>query len=164
MKKRSNLVQIMLKRLTSNQNTASRQTSLQNRLLTGMGVMLVPLMALSVGAFVSIESAVKAFENTAQEVEKEIFPLTRLQKLIESASKPAEEYIVNAEPTQLGCFIYLSHQVDNTFKKNIFPFDKPQERALFLAAQNEWQQARMTSEAIFTRACHQLSQTTEAAR
>ena len=115
----------------------SRQTSLQNRLLLGIGVMLVPLLALGVGAFVCLDNAVKAFEKTAQEMEMEIFPLTRLQRLIESASNAAEEYIVNAEPTQRDRFIHLSRQVDNTFK-NTLPFDEPQERALFIAAQNEW--------------------------
>lgn len=112
--------------------------------------MLVPLLGLGVGAFVCLENAVKALEQTAREMETEIFPLTRLQRLIDSASNSAEKYIVNAEPTQRDRFIHLSHQVDNAFK-NTLPFDEPQERALFIAAQNEWQQARMTSEVIFAR-------------
>lgn len=42
-----------------------RQTSLQNRLI--LGAMLLPLVALGAGAFVSLESAVGAFEKTEEE-------------------------------------------------------------------------------------------------
>jgi diguanylate cyclase (GGDEF)-like protein len=130
----------------------SRQLSLQNRLIIGMGAMLVPLVALGVGAFIYLESAVKAFEETAAEMDKQIFPLTRLQRLIEKASNPAEEYIFNGDPAERNRFIYLSHLVDKTFADALSaPFAMPQEQALVLLAQNEWQQARTTSEAIFTR-------------
>lgn len=44
-------------------------------------------------------------------------------------------------------FLHLSHEVDNTFA-NALPFELPQENALFLSAQNEWQQAQKLSKAI----------------
>ncbi len=44
-------------------------------------------------------------------------------------------------------FMHLSHEIDNTFA-NALPFELPQENALFLSAQNEWQQAQKLSKAI----------------
>lgn len=53
-----------------------RQTSLQNRLI--LGAMLLPLVALGAGAFVSLESAVGAFEKTEEETLEELFLLRGL--------------------------------------------------------------------------------------
>ncbi len=129
------------------------KTSLQNRLLIGIGAMLVPLVALGVGAFVSLESAVNAFEETAEEVNKEMLPLTRLQTQIVQASIPTNDYLTHADSADRDRFLHLSHEIDNTFANALFSatFHLPQEQALLRRAQNEWQQARTTSEAIFAR-------------
>lgn len=129
-----------------------QQSSLKNRLLIGMGVMLVPLVVLGVAAFVGLESTVKAFEETSQEMDKQIFPLIHLQKLIEEATTRAESYIDNGEPAEYEQFISISHELENIFERALdASLDQTQEKVLSLSAQKEWQQARKTSEAIFAR-------------
>lgn len=115
-----------------------RHTSLQNRLLTGIGVMLLPLVAVSIAAFISLENAVKAFEKTAKEVDKEIVPLTRLQTLIVQASIPADDYLIHGAPSERNRFIHLSDEIDNIFADtlNSATFDMPQEIVFVRSAQN----------------------------
>jgi diguanylate cyclase (GGDEF)-like protein len=131
----------------------SLKTSLKTRLLIGIGAMLVPLVGLGIGSFVCIETAVKRFEKAATEVDKEMFPLTRLQTLIVQASIPAKDYHYRSDPAERGRFIHLSQEIDNIFADVLGSptFGMPQEQVLVRAAQNKWQQARTFSEAIFAR-------------
>lgn len=117
----------------------------------GIGAMLVPLVGLGVGTFVCIESAVKGFEKTATEVDKEMFRLTRLQTLIVQASIPAKDYHYRGNIAKRDRFVHLGQEIDNIFADVLgrATFGMPQEQALVRAAQNKWQQARTLSEAVF---------------
>ncbi len=55
--------------------------------------MLLPLVTLGIGTFVSLEGAISSFERTENETLEELFPLTHLESLIEQASIPAEDYL-----------------------------------------------------------------------
>lgn len=127
-----------------------RQTSLRNRFIVGMGVMLLPLVALGVGVFVSLESAISAFEKTEEETLEELFPLTHLESLIAKASVPAKNYLRHGDLAERDRFIRLSREVDSVFMAILMAGSSlPEKRALIQATQKEWQQARMSSEFIF---------------
>lgn len=125
--------------------------SLRTRLIIGMGAMLMPLVVLAGGSFLSFESAIAAFEKTEDETLEELFPLTHLEALIVKASIPAENYLISGNPAKREYSRSLSREVDNTFAAILAaPFDLPEKQVLVRASQKEWQQARTISEAIFT--------------
>lgn len=131
----------------------SLKLSLRNRLLIGIGAMLVPLVGLGVGAFVCLESAVKAFEETAKEVDKEMFPLTRLQTLVVQASIPVDNYLLYGNTNERDRFNRLSNEIDSIFTDTLeYGFlDRRQEQVLVRSAYKEWQSARRLGETIFAR-------------
>lgn len=113
--------------------------------------MLVPLVAISVGASISLEKTVNAFRETTKELDKEVYPLIRLQTLIPQAVMPANEYLIHGDPVERSRFKRLSDELNHAFSDTArFPFDEPVERVLVRSAWQEWQQAQRLSKHILT--------------
>lgn len=128
----------------------SRQTSLRHRFIISMGAMLLPLVVLGVGAFVSLEHAVGGFEKTEDKTLEELFPLTNLESLIAKATIPTEDYLRQGEARSHTQFSRVSQEVDRAFTAILAtPSDLPEKQVFVLSAQKAWQQARISSETIF---------------
>jgi hypothetical protein len=56
------------------------QTSIRNRLIVGVGLMLLPLVVIAGGAFFFFERAVNTFEKSENNRLEELFPLDRLEE------------------------------------------------------------------------------------
>jgi diguanylate cyclase (GGDEF)-like protein len=129
----------------------SRHTSIRNRFAIGMGVMLLPLIMLGIGTFVSVEGVLSAFEKNENETLEELFPITELESLIVKAASPADDYLNRGETTARDRFLMMSREVDRTFTTLLnTPTDTPEKTSLLLVAHKAWQQAKKSSEVIFT--------------
>ncbi|PSM45660.1 GGDEF domain-containing protein [Chroococcidiopsis sp. CCALA 051] len=126
-------------------------TSIRNRFAFGMGAMLLPLILLGCGTFISVEGALSKFEKNENATLEELFPVTELESLIVMASTSADDYLSYGTPDARDRFLRISSEVDKAFviilntSKNT-----PEKTALLLVAQKAWQQAKISSEAIFT--------------
>ena len=68
-------------------NVTPRQTSLRQRLIFGVGLMLLPLLVLAGGAYASFEQAVSSFEGSESKRLEELFPSDHLEEsLMKSAT------------------------------------------------------------------------------
>lgn len=123
--------------------------SLRTRFILSMGVMLLPLVVLAVGAFFSLQSAIRALDDVVQEASEEIAPILRLQNTIDEAASVIHDYLIAGDPRERVRFLLASQSVDNAFKEAAAaPFALAEERALVQVAQHEWQQARGMAETI----------------
>ncbi len=111
--------------------------------------MLLPLVVLAVGAFFSLQSAIRAIDDVVQEASEEIAPILRLQNTIDEAASVIHDYLIAGDPREHVRFLLASQSVDNAFKEAAAaPFALAEERALVSAAQHEWQQARGVGQTI----------------
>lgn len=126
-------------------------TSIRNRFAFGMGAMLLPLILLGCGTFISVEGALNKFEKNENATLEELFPVTELESLIVRASTSADDYLRYGTPDARDRFLQTSGEVDKAFETILHtPTDMPEKKALLLVAQKAWQQAKIGSKAIFT--------------
>ena len=126
-----------------------RHGSLRTRFILGMGVMLLPMVVLAVGAFFSLQSAIRALDAVVREASKETAPILRLQNTIDGAANVIHDYLIAGDPGERARFLLASQSVDNAFEEAAAaPFALAEERALVSAARHEWQQARGVAQSI----------------
>ena len=126
-------------------------TSIRNRFAFSMGAMLLPLILLGFGTFISIEEALSRFEKSENETLEELFPVTDLETLIVTASTSADDYLSYGTSDARDRFLRVSGEVDKAFITILnTPTDTPEKTALLLVAQKAWQQAKSSGEAICT--------------
>jgi len=113
--------------------------------------MLLPLILLGIGTFVSLEGALSKFEKNENETLEELFPVIELEALIVKASTSADDYFSHGTPADRDRFLMMSREVDNKFTTILnTPTDTPEKTALLLVAQKAWQQAKTSGEMIVT--------------
>ena len=126
-----------------------RQSSLRTRLILGVGMMLLPSVALGVVAFLSLQSAIRAMNNVVQEATAEQAPILRLQSAIHGTENVVHDYLIAGESREVSRFQLASQKVDSVIKDvTAAPFAWPEERALVRAAREEWEAARRAGETI----------------
>jgi len=126
-------------------------SSLRTRLILGMGVMLLPLVVLAVGAFFSLQGVMGTFDEVIHEASDEIGQVVRLHFLMRKTRIVVRDHFIPAigDPDKRQRFIALGDEVDKAFRDAVpGPFRLEEERALVRSAQGEWQQARAIGEAI----------------
>src|SRR5574341_2220163 len=114
------------------------QTSLQTRFVLGMGVMLLPLVVLAVGAFLSLQTVMRAFDEVVQEASVEIANVVRLQGLIRRAGIVAHDYFVPGlgDEGERRRFLDLGREIEKGFQEaTTQTFDLEEERELIRSAQ-----------------------------
>ncbi len=126
-------------------------TSLQTRFVLGMGVMLLPLVVVAVGAFLSLQSVIAAFDEVVQEASVEIANVARLQVLIRRARGVAHDYFIPGlgDEGERQRFLDLNQEVEKAFQEatpKTFPLEE--ERELIRSAQAEWERGRSIGEGI----------------
>ncbi|PSB55762.1 hypothetical protein C7B79_33110, partial [Chroococcidiopsis cubana CCALA 043] len=126
-------------------------TSIRNRFAFGMGAMLLPLILLGCGTFISVEGALSKFEKNENATLEELFPVTELESLIVMASTSADDYLSYGTPDARDRFLQISGEIDKAFVTILNTSnDTPEKTALLFVAQKAWQQAKISSQAIFT--------------
>ncbi|URD51992.1 diguanylate cyclase [Chroococcidiopsis sp. CCNUC1] len=126
-------------------------TSIRNRFAFGMGAMLLPLILLGCGTFISVEGALSKFEKNENATLEELFPVTELESLIVMASTSADDYLSYGTPDARDRFLRISGEIDKAFVTILNTSnDTPEKTALLFVAQKAWQQAKISSQAIFT--------------
>ncbi len=126
-------------------------SSLRTRLILGMGVMLLPLVVLAVGAFFSLQGVMGTFDEVIHEASDEIGQVVRLHFLMRKTRIVVRDHFIPGigDPDKRQRFIALGDEVDKAFRDAVpGPFRLEEERALVRSAQGEWQQARAIGEAI----------------
>lgn len=123
--------------------------SLRARILTGIGIMLLPLLGLAAGALLGINSVNGSFNEAVKEVREEMVPIMALQIAILRAAEPANDYLIHGESAERDKFTRLSERVDYLFRRlEAVPFILMEERELVGSAQEAWRQARPISEKL----------------
>ncbi len=116
-----------------------------------MGVMLLPLVVLTIGAVLSLQSAIRALDGIVQESTEEIARVLRTQILVQRATVAVHDYLITAHG-DLGereRFRETAQRVDKAFEEaGTEHFSLPAERTLVRSAQAEWQQARRIADDI----------------
>jgi two-component system, cell cycle response regulator len=125
------------------QKTITRQTSLRNRLIIGVSLMLVPFMAIAGGSYFFFEQAVATFENNENKKLEELFPLADLEKSLVQASDLVENITPYNRTQRQAQFISLSQNIQRTFTSLLnSPSQLTEKQRLILGIQDEWQQAQ----------------------
>jgi diguanylate cyclase (GGDEF)-like protein len=133
------------------------QSSLRNRFLLGMGVMLLPLVVLAVVSILALQSAIAALDDVVDEADKELALVLRLHIQVQRASLFIHDYLIrgHSDPEARDHFLQESQEVDRSFRNTArAPFDLAEERAFIQAAQAEWQESKGLAETIFSSSSH----------
>ncbi len=112
---------------------------------------MLPLVALGVGAVVSLENVIGTFEKTEDETLEELFPLTDLESLIQRAAAPVDNYFNQGKTAERERFLQLSREVDRAYATLLADSsDLPEKQGLIETSQKAWQEAEKSSLDIFT--------------
>ncbi len=136
------------------QKVVSRHTSIRNRLILGVGAMLLPLVVLAGGSFFFFEQAVASFEKTENKMLEELFPLVRLDDLLVKTKSLVEQETLSEDSQTQARFASLSQEIEQTFKILLdSPSQLPEKRSLILKIRQEWQftKAKENEFLIFSR-------------
>jgi diguanylate cyclase (GGDEF)-like protein len=123
------------------------------RFILGMGVMLLPLVVLAVGAFLSVQSVIGAFDEVLHEASDEIGQVVRLHFLMRKERMVVHDHFIHgiSELDEPQRFTTLSDEVDKAFRSSVpGPFRLEEEQVLVRSAQGEWQQTRAIGEVILS--------------
>lgn len=127
----------------------SLKNSLKAKFIIGMGMMLFPLVVLSIGSFLSLHNVIAAFEEATEETIDEQLPIMQLRPLLLKATIPVKNYVNFGEPEERGKFIIVSKETEQAFKTaSSAPFALKEEKELVKSAYIEWQQSKLISEKI----------------
>jgi two-component system, cell cycle response regulator len=122
------------------QKTASRQTSLRNRLIIGVGAMLLPLAVLAGGSFFFFEEAISTFEKTENKMLEEFFPLDRLERLLMELEELEDRETLNKDRQNQIYRTKSSQEIEQTFTEILnSPSQLTEKRGLLLNIQKEWE-------------------------
>jgi diguanylate cyclase (GGDEF)-like protein len=119
-----------------------------------MTVMLLPLLALGLGVFLSLQSVMTALDEVVQEVSLEMAPVARLQGMMRRARNPVHDFFILGlgGREEQHRFQTLVQSIEATFAEvKTDRFNLREERALIQSARDEWDQARKVGEALLAR-------------
>ncbi len=126
-------------------------TPLRIRFLLSMIIMLLPLVVLTIGAAMSLQSAMHALNDVVEEATAEAAFALRLQILVQRALLVIHDYLIigHREPGERERFLQASQEVDKTFELAAAgPFALAAERELIRSAQEEWKRGRSIGESV----------------
>jgi two-component system, cell cycle response regulator len=127
-----------------------RQTSIRNRLIVGVGFMLLPLVVIAGGAFFFFEQAINTIEKSENNRLEELFPLDRLEESLRDAYNVIDQVNAKNLKQSQGRFIDLSKEIDRRFVDLLnTPSQLAEKRRLLLGIEQEWQQANDQSKRLF---------------
>ena len=93
----------------------SLQTSLQNKLIIAMGLMLLPLVALAAGSLFFLQSMNDTLHEVTHGVTDSFQPVTHLQTLVLKAMYSPHHYLIYGYTEEREFFARLSREVDKAF-------------------------------------------------
>lgn len=129
---------------------SARHFSLRDRLIFGVGTMLVPLIALAAGAYLSFEGAIGQFEKTENRRLEELFPLAQLDTLLGESDSLAQKLKDAQSANSSIRYREISQSIDATlFSMLAAPSQLPEKRTLLLKIQKEWLSARGYGDGLF---------------
>lgn len=109
-----------------------------------MGLMLLPIVALAVGAFFSSRAMVTAIEEVVLEQVHELDPVSNLLRLVLRAGMAPHDYLVTGNEAERGEFERLAGEADALFARleGAGVFHSQEERLLLREAREDWRAAR----------------------
>lgn len=133
------------------QKRASRQISIRNRLIVGVGTMLFPLIVLAGGAFFAFEQTLTTFEQTENNRLEELFPLARLESLLTEATNLTNNPGLRANPATQARFSNLKKEIDGTLSLMLeAPSQLPEKKSFILNIQKQWLLSSHIGDRIFS--------------
>ncbi len=116
---------------------------IRDRLILGIGTMLLPLIVLAGSTLYFFESSLSGFERTESETLEEFFPLIQLdEKLYETTQFIDQPIALMCAPGGRQQFARLRLEMEGAFKVLLAtPSSLPEKPSMVRVAQNHWQQA-----------------------
>jgi two-component system sensor histidine kinase/response regulator len=114
-----------------------------------MGVVLLPLVAMMVGAYLSVLQVAGHLDENAREISRELLPVQEIQNLL-SACDVMLIAFANGQSDARNPFLRAQTEVEAAFQ-NLFAqqaADQPRERQLLRNAFEEWKQSRAAASVI----------------
>ncbi|HSB70113.1 MAG TPA: diguanylate cyclase [Candidatus Methylomirabilis sp.] len=127
------------------------QSSLRNRFLLAMGVMLLPLVVLAVVVLLALQSTISVIDDVVEEATRELAFVLRLHIQVQRVSLSMHDYLTHGpgDPGARHRFLQASREADSLFRGvAMAPFALAEERALVRAAQEEWQRSKDIGESL----------------
>lgn len=126
--------------------------SLRFKLISGMAVMLLPMLLIASIAFYALQQTNQSLESLADEVIEEMPRAGKIKSLIMMAQMPPNDYIVSGNNAEQNTFGYFVEQVDEAiFQLNNSQRKFPQQTVLASLLKNHWADAKKAAGAIFSR-------------
>jgi two-component system, cell cycle response regulator len=135
--------------LTLMQKVGSRHNSIRNRLILGVGAMLLPLVLLAGGSFFFFEEAVATFENTENKMLEELFPLDHLNNLLLKTEELENQETFYKDFQTRMQVVRLNQEIEQTLTEILnSPSQLMEKRSLVLKVQKEWQLAKANEDKL----------------
>jgi two-component system, cell cycle response regulator len=135
--------------LTLMQKVGFRHNSIRNRLILGVGAMLLPLVVLAGGSFFFFEQAVATFENTENKILEELFPLDHLNDLLLKTEELEDRETFHEDFQTRMQFVRLSQEIEQTLTEILSsPSQLMEKRSLVLKVQKEWKLAKANEDKL----------------
>lgn len=114
-----------------------------------MGVVLLPLVAMTVGAYLSVLKSAEYLDEHAREISRELLPVLEVQDLL-SACDVMLTAVANGQSDARNPFLRAQTEVEVAFQKLFAQHaaDPPRERQLLRNAFAEWKQSRAAASLI----------------
>jgi two-component system, cell cycle response regulator len=137
--------------LTLMQKVGFRNNSIRNRLILGVGAMLLPLVLLAGGSFFFFEEAVATFENTENKMLEELFPLDHLDDLLLKTEELEDRETFHEDFQTRMQFMRLSQEIEQTLTEILnSPSQLMEKRSLVLKVQKEWKLVKANEDKFST--------------
>jgi diguanylate cyclase (GGDEF)-like protein len=129
----------------------SRILTIRQRLILGMLLITVPLLAISVSGYLLLKVALDSQEEIHEEVFKELAPVMDLQSLLLRAQMPANDYLIHGRADERDKFEALRQAIEREFEAALqAPFGLRENSRLVADAQALWKSAHALSDSIFS--------------
>lgn len=101
--------------------------------------MLLPLIVLGMTGYIFFTSVIKNFEEVRIEALEEMYPVLRLQVLMQKAAMPPNDYLIHGKIEERNRFYKLAAEVDKAFEEATrLPFKLEEERVSVKSLHRDW--------------------------
>ncbi len=123
-------------------------TSFQNRLIIGVGLLLVLIIAVAIASLFSIQSMDKAIGEITYISSMDVGSIIKLRTLLFDVSTTIHRYLIYGNPQERELFIRLNLQVENAFDDIMLTSIAAEQKDSILSARQQWHQLQGTAKFI----------------
>lgn len=119
------------------------KTSLQKRFILSISFMLLPMIILALSGYLLLKDVIVGFEAVKVEALEELYPVMRLQVLLQKAAMPPNDYLINGQIEERESFARFCREIDKEFAAvPELPFNLEEEKTLIGIVKEKWAKAK----------------------